>query len=138
MKFGQFVVGQFDEMKMAEDDDCLGQVGRYRGAIGWRHIDCHRPDLRLGSFQAFPERCKAVSASAVTDKDNSAGDEIEHYGEIPRSLADGDRFQMLQILPGKAAREGCPQNLFDGVPAYSEVSGNIANGHTFRQFNDIA
>ena len=38
-KFGQFVVEQFDEMKMIKDDCRPRQVGQYRGNIGRRHID---------------------------------------------------------------------------------------------------
>lgn len=52
-KFGQFVTEQFDEMKIFKDDYCLRQVGRYRGDIGRRHIDSHRPDLRLALFKRF-------------------------------------------------------------------------------------
>src|SRR6516165_1778523 len=107
--------------------------------IGWRHVHRDRLDLRSGPSQPLPEWFQRVSSLAVADEDHSTALEVQNDCHVAVALSDGnlvdgDLMEVLQLGLGVAAAEVALLDVLDDIPADTEVSGHIEDGHTPGQF----
>ena len=139
----ELFIEQLDDVEAVEDERCLGQIVRDGPDIGWRHIDSHSLDIGLGSFQPSPERLERIRPFAVADKHYSACAQIQYDGQIPmafacRDFVNSDLAQSLELGAGKSAAKVSFLNVLDDIPAHSQMRGDILDGHTPTQVQDIS
>src|SRR5262245_24583347 len=130
-------------MEVIEHMDRSWQMHSHGLDVGQAHVGGDGLDLGVGGTQSFPEGIQGIGALAVADEDHGAGVEIEYDRQVMMAFADadfvdGDASQMFELGLGKMPLEVAFLNVLDRIPADTEVSGNILDGHALRQFQGVA
>ena len=75
-------IEELDGVEMIEHMNRAFEVFAYRFDVGFGHVGGDGFDLGVRSAKSLPERFEGVSAFAVANDDDRAGDEIEDNGEV--------------------------------------------------------
>jgi hypothetical protein len=106
-KIGKPIIIEFDDVKMIEDDDRLGQIFPNRLNVCPRHVDGDRFNDGFRALQSTPEGYEGIGTFAVAYENDSAGIQIQNDGQVvmPSAngyLIDGQPFEMFQFGMGES------------------------------------
>jgi hypothetical protein len=114
-------IGQFDDVKVVEDDGRPGQVFEDGTPVGGAHVTGHRLHTRPGQPQPPPELAQRIPAAPLGHPEDAAGVQIDDQREELRLPAQMDFINgQPPDLPQRDARIAPPQvrldDLLDRVP----------------------
>src|SRR5665647_769729 len=98
-------------MKMVKHNGRFGKMLKNGADICRRHIHSDSLYFCPGTSELFPERIKGVTPLAVANKNHRTCVHVQNHRQVPMPL--------------------------ENIPGYSQMSGNILNGHMFRQIQRI-